>query len=133
MTQTKQPKQQEKTHTYSIQYAGLNESTTTQFDKVKLDKIAQEFAEKYVHLVDNAVDLDIHIKEHEREGSRRRYEVHSRVTYPGSTVAAQGHEWELIASLRESLDGIEQQLKSKYKDSNKPTPSNATHSDELSL
>jgi CBS domain-containing protein len=117
---------------FHITYSGLNDVTADEFEKRRVQKIAQEFAEKYVYTIDNNLDLDIHVKEHEHDGTRRRYEIHSRATYPGSTVAAQGQEWELIASLRESLEGIEQQLKSKYKDSNKPTPSNATISDELS-
>ncbi len=120
----------EEQRAFNITYSGLNNITTDEFEKKKVHKIAQEFAEKYVHTIDNNLDLDIHAKEHEQEGSRRRYEVHSRVTYPGSTVAGHGHEWEMIAALRESLEGIEQQLKSKYKDSNKPTPSVASMSDE---
>ncbi|MGM5487625.1 MAG: CBS domain-containing protein [Nanobdellota archaeon] len=100
-----------------------------------MDKIAEKYAEKMQRWFNNEYELRIHVKEHDLEGKRTRFEVNSRLSYPGTNLAAVGEDWKLITALRKSLEKLENQLRSKYKRQQQKTPFDpvAGEAEEISI
>lgn len=100
----------------NIFFKGLDELKADDLVIENVQKIAENQAPKLQNYFDNIFDLTIHLKEHQKEGKQHRYEVKSRITYPGSTIAADATDWDIVTAVRMSLDKLEKILESKYKE-----------------
>jgi CBS domain-containing protein/ribosome-associated translation inhibitor RaiA len=81
-----------------------------------IHEITRGYAERLQHHFNNIFDMKVHIKQFHKEGSKSRYEVFARLTYPGATISSVSDDWEIITALRKSLEKLENQLIHKYKD-----------------
>lgn len=98
----------------SIEYKGFNVLDKKKADYIK--DVVEGYAEKMPYYFNNIFQLTLHAKEREKSGKRSRFEVHSRVSYPGDNITAEADDWEPITAVRKAMDKIKEQLKSKYKD-----------------
>lgn len=59
--------------------------------------------------------LSIHAKEHEIEGKRKKYTIHSRLVCPGNSFDATFEEWNLMSAIQRSLEALEKEVIKKMK------------------
>lgn len=96
-----------------IRYVGLDK-TRLQADEVdRLEAVSKECAEKLTHRTKKRFEIVLHIKEHRRKGSRHRYEVNTRLTYPGHTISSSDDGWDVLAAARKTFEAIDSQMESR--------------------
>ncbi len=98
-----------------IQFKGMSKLNLDDNIISEIKNISEEQGEKLQRYFKNRYDMEIHVKQREKEGAQSRYTINSRIIYPGATVAAQAEDWDIITALRKSMDKLESQLESMYK------------------
>lgn len=99
---------------WNIHFVGLDNIGWRTADSIK--EYCSKKGDKMYNHFKNEFEITVHIKEKEQTGKQRRYEVHSRLSYPGSTLSSFSDDWDLMTAVRKTMEKIENQLKSKYKD-----------------
>ncbi|MFP4401058.1 MAG: hypothetical protein ACLFPQ_04215, partial [Candidatus Woesearchaeota archaeon] len=103
----------------NIQFVGINDLYIEDREKERIKKLAPEYAEKMQREFNNVFDLTLHVEQHQKEGKQHRYEAHARLKYPGVEIIASREEhWNPVTVVREALEDIISQVKSRYKKSN---------------
>lgn len=102
----------------NIFFQGLNELDIDDELIKNIHEITARYADKLQHYFNNIFDMKIHLKEYQKEGDKSQFQVFSKLTYPGAVISSEAEDWELITAVRKSLEKLESQLKSKYKDKN---------------
>ncbi len=100
----------------NIQYVGLERLDIDEFTRKWAQKIASYYAEKISFLVKNEFSIAVHIKEYKKSGKSHKFSIHSRVSFPGGTVASgKSHDWDLRRALHKSFRDLEHRLSARHK------------------
>jgi CBS domain-containing protein len=94
----------------AITFPGIDGLGIEYNERRRINEIAESFAAKIQNLLNEEYEMIINLKEHSREGNRKRYEAICRLTYPGAVVTSRSEEWDVVAALRNSLESIESQI-----------------------
>lgn len=116
----REEKLDKKDMTRNIKYSGLEDTRASEQAKQRVKQVVEDEAEKFQRTVQNVFDMRLHIKEYEKDGKQHRYESKLKFSYPGSTVASQGHDWDIMTSVRKALEGVDNQLRSRFKREQEP-------------
>jgi CBS domain-containing protein/ribosome-associated translation inhibitor RaiA len=107
-----------------IHYKGWEDLNVSEYTQKRIKKSVENYATKFQDYIDNEYELTVHVKQYDDEGTRAKYSVKSRLTFPGKTVASdKQHDWEFPTAIRKSMDAIETQLEKLYtQQKGRPTP-----------
>jgi ribosome-associated translation inhibitor RaiA len=94
-----------------IQYIGLDQCSDT--EKQLLDKLSAEYYDKFQRTLQNITSLQIHIKCHDTEGQRKRFEITSRIVAPTKTIESHTEDWDFARTLHKVFKDLERQLEHK--------------------
>ncbi len=101
-----------------LQFVGLHKIKIDDHNN-PLDKRLHTAAELYIRKIsrhtNGTFNVVIHIKEHDREGKRSRYEVHTRLYLPTQPITAKTENWNLVTAVRKSFDEILEQMEKRFK------------------
>ncbi|MBI2581699.1 hypothetical protein HYV87_01035 [Candidatus Woesearchaeota archaeon] len=108
----------EPTEKILVQFVGLHKIMRDDQEN-SIEKRLQAAAEHYIKKISRhfkgRFNVIVHIKEHDREGKRSRYEVHTRLHLPTTPIAAKTEDWNLVTAVRKSFDEVIEQIESKFK------------------
>ncbi|GEM_PF-4458217 len=105
-----QPKEQK-----LVRFVGLHKIKIDDTLKKRMDKAAELHTKKLARRIHDDFNVIIHIKEHHKQGTRSRYEVHTRLDWPRVPLIAKTEEWNLITAIQNSFDEIMEQIGNKFK------------------
>lgn len=98
-----------------IDYKGLYKSNIPTELKPMIKKVTEERAQKLQRIVNNNYKLKLHFKSYRDKGKKHIYHLQATFSYPGNVVVADKVEgWDVMDTLSQTLDNLEQQLESKY-------------------
>lgn len=96
-----------------ISYVGLD--GVEEDDKEAIMEITEKYFPKIQRLVKNMMELVVHIKKHNKEGHRIKWDTRVRLEAPGHVFdSTKASEWELEASLHKSFQDVESQIQHRY-------------------
>lgn len=105
-----------------IQFKGLPEGM---IDGMR--SLASKHAERLQRLVKNEFLLEVHVNERQTEGSKSRFEVKTRFSYPGATIASEKEDWDFWVAARLALEALEEQISGKYSSTPVDRPAQETY------
>ncbi len=100
----------------NIRFVNINDIDVDENIKNILGDISVEYSNKLKQQLQNEFEATVHIKEHKKKGKQHLYEVHSRINYPGDTIASESNKWDIIVAIRDTLEDINTQIKNKFKE-----------------
>ncbi len=98
----------------NIYFVGMDNLHLSDKDVKNIRELASKYAGRYLYIVNNLFDVQLHFKTIRKEGRRSIYHIKSRLNYPGNTIASEAQDWDIITALRMALEEIEKQIKSKF-------------------
>ncbi|MFP4403368.1 MAG: CBS domain-containing protein [Candidatus Woesearchaeota archaeon] len=99
----------------NIFYKGLKELNLDETMTKNIQNTVENYAEKLQYYFKNIFKINIHIKEHQKEGNKSRFQVFSKLSYPGAIITSEDDDWEIMIAIRKSFEKLKNQLESKYK------------------
>lgn len=63
--------------------------------------------DKLQSIINNRIRLIVHFKQHNVTGKRRKYGIHSRLSFSGSIVVSNQSGWILVSTLQRALIELE--------------------------
>ncbi|MDO8633996.1 MAG: hypothetical protein Q7K34_01755 [archaeon] len=98
----------------NVEFIGFHD--TDSFEKAKAETKAFNTFRKLARIIKHPdTRLSIHVKEHEIEGERRKYSIHSRLVCPGHSFDATHDEWNILTAVEKSLAALEKEVIKKFK------------------
>lgn len=98
----------------AIQYIGIDQLDDT--EKQVLDKLSAEYYEKIQRMLKNETSIVIHVKEYEKQGSRKKYSLHVRAIAPTVIFeSSNASDWDLARTLHKAFNDIEKQIEHRFK------------------
>ena len=79
------------------------------FETSKIESALIQSFDKLHRIVNNEMNLHVHFKQHETNGSKTKHSVHLKLTLPGHTLVASETGWVLLAVLQKALNVIERE------------------------
>ena len=96
-----------------ISYVGLEGLEDD--DKEAIMELTEKYFPKIQRLVKNIMELIVHIKRHDKEGHRTKWDTHVRLEAPGHVFdSTKASEWELNVSLHKAFQDVESQIQHRY-------------------
>lgn len=95
-----------------IQFKGADLLTDEEMDS--LHELSAKYAGRLHQRINNEFLLELRMREYQRGGTKHRYEVQAKFSYPGAAVTSDSSEWDVVAAVRESLEAIDAQLVDRY-------------------
>ncbi len=83
-------------------------------DKGIIQNNCSKFCEKNNKKLKNIEFIEIRLKEHNIEGTRRKYSVHSTLGFSGTVLSSKAFDWKLIKAVDESLKKLESEIKKQF-------------------
>ncbi len=99
-----------------IQYTGLDELNTA--EKEILNTLSAEYYDKIQRELKNITSLQIHIKAHDKEGARTRWELHSKAVAPTQIFESSAEDWDFARTLHKIFKDLERQITHQLKSDN---------------
>jgi len=59
--------------------------------------------------------LIVDLKEHEKEGSRKKFSFHIKLEAPSTMLSAHADDWDLVKATHKVLDNLENEFQHKFK------------------
>jgi len=95
-----------------IQCIGIDE--LDEQEKVIVNKLANEYFQKYVRILNNATNLQIHIKTYDDDGKQRKFSIHAKVVAPTVIfTSTKASDWDLARTLHKAFKDLENQIEHK--------------------
>ena len=91
-----------------IQIIGGEQLDKTEKEDIK--RIANEYFTKIQRQLKNIESLIIHIKEYNKQGTRKKFSLHIRAIAPTRIFEADAVEWELHKALYKAFEKLETEL-----------------------
>ena len=95
-----------------IKYIGLSKLSKSEVANIK--ELVLKYTSKYDIKIKNST-LIFDIKKYEKEGTKTKYSIHSRIDNPHLMFAAKKSGWDLRRILHQIFDALTTQLKHKIK------------------
>jgi len=101
-----------------IQIVGLKELNDT--EKATLNKISNEYYEKFKEMLKNEIALVIQVKNYGK-GGKKKYAITSRIKGPGPVFESKSSDYDFAKAIHMAMTEMENQLKHRLKtDAQKP-------------
>ena len=108
--------EQRQTEVNNIRFIGLDKLNIESSVRNRIEELASDYGETIGNHVQNIFSMVMHVKEHDKEGRQHRYEVNSRVTFPGGTITGSASDWRPVTAVRSSFEDILKQLESRFRE-----------------
>ena len=96
-----------------IQFIGVSDLEPMEQETV--NRLTTESYEKIKRDMKNITNMVVHVKLHEKEGSRKKYSIHVRAICPTGTLeSCKAHDFELPRALHKAFNDIREQIKHKF-------------------
>ncbi len=95
----------------SIQINGI-ELLNSQERKIA-DKLYKEYYLKIQRQIKNVISLKVYIREHEKEGLRRKLSINLELVYPGKTFKVKAYDWDLARAIHKALNKLINEIEHK--------------------
>ena len=96
-----------------IQIIGIDE--ISEQDKVLVNKLSNEYYDKFKRALKNEISIKLHIKQHSKMGKRHKYDIRIQLMAPTRMFEAQESDWDLARTLHRVCKNIERELQHKLK------------------
>ncbi|MCX6707747.1 MAG: hypothetical protein NT001_06445, partial [Candidatus Woesearchaeota archaeon] len=96
-----------------IQFKGLKELEDD--EKEILNEISTEYYPKIKKKVHNMASVEVHVKAHSKQGSKKKYSVHIKVIAPTHIFESESDDWNLVRTLREAYESMLVELEKAFK------------------
>jgi predicted transcriptional regulator len=100
---------------FNIKFVGLNKTNLTAHQKYSLRKITSNEAFKLQRKIKNQLDLVLHIKEYDKDGTKRKFAVNLRLEFPGQIITSSQEDWDFETALRKTFDNAKNSVRKKFK------------------
>lgn len=87
-----------------IQFKGLKELEDDEKDI--LNDISTEYYPKIKKKVHNMASVEVHLKAHSKQDSKKKYSVHIKVIAPTHIFESQSDDWDLVRTLRKAYEAM---------------------------
>jgi len=99
----------------TINYVDLDDAGIDTFQKKQLENAVEKHLGKLEHFVKNEFTVTLHTKAYNQTGERRKFSVHLKLNFPGSTMTAEKDDWDFLVAVKHAFAALEQQLMSRFK------------------
>jgi predicted transcriptional regulator len=100
---------------FNIKFVGLNKTNLTAHQKYSLRKITSNEAFKLQRKIKNQLDLVLHIKEYDKDGTKHKFAVNLRLEFPGQMITSSQEDWDFETALRKTFDNAKNSVRKKFK------------------
>ena len=101
---------QQKVQNFSIQFVGLNDVTLTEHQNNVLHSITERYAEKLQRKIDHTFSVNLHLKETNKDGKQRLFEVKLKLEMPGKLLTSEKSDWDLETAIHKCFNIVEGQI-----------------------
>lgn len=92
-----------------LQFSGLQDVEGV--DRMRVQSHVEDRLQKIARIEGGAEYFYLHVKEYEKDGTRSKYSLRTRLMTPVGPFFAKGHGYELLDVLDETLDRLERQIR----------------------
>jgi cytoplasmic iron level regulating protein YaaA (DUF328/UPF0246 family) len=96
-----------------IQFKGLKELEDD--EKEILNQVSTEYYPKIKKKLHNTASVELHIKAHSKQGSKKKYSVHLKVIAPTKIFESESDDWDLVRTLRKAYEAMLVELEKAFK------------------
>ena len=96
-----------------IQFKGLKELGDG--EKEILNEISTEYYPKIKKKLHNTASVEVHLKAHSKQDSKKKYSVHIKVIAPTHIFESEGDDWDLVRTLRKAYEAMLVELEKAFK------------------
>lgn len=98
-----------------IQYIGLRDLEPLEQDIVK--RISEQCSPRLLREAHNDIDITVHVKTHNKGGSRSKYSVHLKLVYANNVLDIDKvADWELPRAVADAFEAMHQKIKKEWKE-----------------
>lgn len=101
-----------------IQFVGLKELEDV--DQEMVQKLCTEYYGKIKRMLNNEVDVKVHIKTYKEEGARHKYSINISANAPtvkfDASKQSQKATWDLASAVHEQFKGLMREIEHHFKD-----------------
>ena len=83
-------------------------------EKEIANRLFNEYYPKIQRLIRNVVSLKVYIREHEKEGQRRKFSVNVEAVCPRKTFKAKAFDWDFARTIHKVLNKIMDEIEHKF-------------------
>lgn len=83
-------------------------------ERIIAKKLFNEYYLKVQRLVKNSFSLKVHIKEHEKEGKKRKLSINAKVICSGKVFTANAFDWDLARTIHKVMNKILNEIEHHY-------------------
>jgi ribosome-associated translation inhibitor RaiA len=95
----------------SIEFNGI-EILNIQERKIA-DKLFNEYYSKIQRQIKSIISLKVYIREHEKEGLRRKLSINLELVYSGKMFKAKAFDWDLARAIHKALNKLMNEIEHK--------------------
>jgi ribosome-associated translation inhibitor RaiA len=85
-------------------------------EKAMVSSVCEQCLPKLERDMKNIDKLNVHVKPHNIQGNKRRYEVKCRIEAPTNILEASSEEWDLSGAVHKCIDELKKQAQHKFHD-----------------
>ena len=88
-------------------------------EKKKVNELLERYHQKIQRHFDEAVFLELHVKEYNIEGTRKKYSLHVRLHGTKGRLEADAHDWELARTVHKVMKKLLEEIEHMFRVSEK--------------
>ncbi len=100
----------EKVANYVLNYVGLNDCNLSEHQQNVLYAITERNADKLQRKIDDTFNVNVHLKQINKEGKQSQFEVKLKVDMPGKILASEKSDWDLETALHKTFNIVTSEL-----------------------
>ena len=93
----------------------LGTDVLTEQGKETVQDIVDDYLTKFDRFLDSITSLIVHVKMHNKGGTRKQYEIKLRIDSPSGFFESHATEWNLGKSLKHVFDAVLNEIKHKLR------------------
>ena len=86
----------------------------TEKEREILNKLIKEYSPKIQRKTKDISFLKVYVKEHEKEGMRKKYNLKIEIGFSGKIIKAKAHDWDFARTVHKVLNKMIGELEHKY-------------------
>ena len=87
-------------------------------EKTDFERLVSDYSKKIQRRLKNIEALSFHLKEYNKEGNRKKFSIHVRVTGPFKTFEASSDDWDFNRTVHQVFQKLENEIESTFHVSN---------------
>ena len=97
---------------FELKLSGFQE--VGEIDKNIIKNSCNKFYKKNNQKLKNIEFIEMHLKDFQKSGTRKKFSVHSTLGFSGTVLTSKGIEWDLIKAVDSSLKRMEKEIQKKF-------------------